>query len=108
MTVTVNPLLTAQFENAPVNHDRVNSFSVVLRFSENVELNSNAFSNGLLTITNGMLLFHGQLTEGSNIAWRFDVKPPDRSHRHYHHAAGEPGLRPGCCAVYARWTAAVC
>ena len=76
VTVTVNPLLTAQFENAPVNHDRFNSFSVVLRFSENVELNSNAFSNGLLTITNGTLLFHGQLTEGSNIAWRFDVAPP--------------------------------
>ena len=75
VTVTVNPLLTAQFENAPVNHDRFNSFSVVLRFSEDVELNSNAFSNGLLTITNGMLLFHGQLTEGSSIAWRFDVKP---------------------------------
>ena len=76
VTVTVNPLLTAQFENAPVNHDRFNSFSVVLRFSENVELNSNAFSHGLLTITNGTLLFHGQLTEGSNIAWRFDVAPP--------------------------------
>ena len=75
-TVTVNPLLTAQFENAPVNHDGYKTVSMVLRFSEDVVLNPNAFSNGLLTITNGTLLFHGQLTEGSNIAWRFDVAPP--------------------------------
>ena len=76
VTVTVNPLLTAQFENAPVNHDRFNSFSVDLRFSEDVVLNSSAFSNGLLTITNGTLRGQRQLTEGSNIAWRIDVAPP--------------------------------
>ena len=76
VTVTVNPLLTAKFENAPVNHDRFNSFSVDLRFSEDVVLNSSAFSNGLLTITNGTLRGQRQLTEGSNIAWRIDVAPP--------------------------------
>ena len=76
VTVTVNPLLTAQFENAPVNHDRFNSFSMDLRFSEDVVLNSSAFSNGLLTITNGTLRGQRQLTQGSNIAWRIDVQPP--------------------------------
>ena len=76
VTVTVNPPLTAQFENVPVNHDRFNSFSVDLRFSEDVVLNSSAFSNGLLTITNGTLRGQRQLTEGSNIAWRIDVAPP--------------------------------
>ena len=78
VTVTVNPVLTAQFENAPVNHDGSSQFSVDLRFSENVVLNSTAFSNGLLTITGGTLDGQRQLTEGSNIAWQIDVTPDDR------------------------------
>ena len=78
VTVTVNPVLTAQFENAPVNHDGSSQFSVDLRFSENVVLNSTAFSNGLLTITGGTLDGQRKLTEGSNIAWQIDVTPDDR------------------------------
>ena len=77
VTVTVNPVLTAQFENAPVNHDRSSQFSVDLRFSENVLLNATAFSNGLLTITGGTLRGQRKLTEGSNIAWQIDVTPVD-------------------------------
>ena len=76
VTVTMNPPLTAQFENVPVNHDRFNQFSVDLRFSEEVDLNAAAFGNGLLTISGGTLRGQRQLTEGSSIAWRIDITPP--------------------------------
>ena len=79
VTVTVNPLLTAEFENAPVNHDRQTQFSVDLRFSEDVRLNATAFGSGLLTITGGMLDNQRQLTEGSSIAWQIDVTPNDNA-----------------------------
>ena len=75
VTVTVNPPLTAQFENAPVNHDRQTQFTVDLRFSEDVRLNATAFGSGLLTITGGTLDGQRQLTEGSSIAWQIDVTP---------------------------------
>ncbi len=79
VTLTVNPLLTAQFENAPVNHNRQTQFTVDLRFSEDVRLNSTAFGSGLLTITGGMLDSQRQLTEGSSIAWQIDVTPNDNA-----------------------------
>ena len=79
VTVTVNPVLTAQFENAPVNHDRQSQFTVDLRFSENVLLNATAFSNGLLTITGGTRDGQRKLTEGSSIAWQIDVTPDDNN-----------------------------
>ena len=79
VTVTVNPPLTAQFENAPVNHDRQTQFSVDLRFSEDVLLNATAFGSGLLTITGGTLDNQRQLTEGSSIAWQIDVTPDDKA-----------------------------
>ena len=75
VTVTVLTPLTAQFENAPARHDGSTVFSVHLRFSENVRLNSGAFKGGLLTITGGTVKNQGRLMSGSSVGWRIDVTP---------------------------------
>ena len=75
VTVSVNPPLTARFENAPTTHDGFRRFSVDLRFSENVELNAAAFTGGLLTITGGTLHSQRMLDSQSNIAWQLNVTP---------------------------------
>ena len=76
VTVTVNPRLTAQFENAPINHDRQTQFTVDLRFSEDVRLNERAFGSGLLTITGGRRDSQRQLTGGKQhrLADRCDAR----------------------------------
>ena len=74
VTVTVDPPLTAQFENVPARHDG-SKLTVHLRFSENVNLSATAFTSGLLTITGGGPNGQGRLNSPSSIAWRIDVTP---------------------------------
>ena len=77
VTVTVDPPLTARFENVPAHHDgSLLDFRVHLRFSENVRLGTTAFSaNGLLTITGGTLSDQSRLVTQDSTAWKIDVRP---------------------------------
>lgn len=65
----------ARFENAPLTHDGLQAFTVQLQFSEEVELDAAALTDGLLTITGGTAGQASLVTEGSNIAWEIPVTP---------------------------------
>ena len=66
---------TARFDNAPLTHDGIRAFTVQLRFSEEVALSDDAFTDGLVTVTGGTVGQAGRVTEGSTIAWEITVTP---------------------------------
>ena len=73
--VSALPILTAAFEGLPERHDGSAQFSVVLRFSEEVDISFSAFASGMLTIGGGALDRQRRVTGGSNIAWEIFVTP---------------------------------
>ena len=67
--------LTAAFERLPDSHNGTAPFRFRLQFSEEIEISSNDFSNGVLEVTGGSVENARQVSPPSKASWDVTVRP---------------------------------
>ena len=67
--------LTAEFERLPTSHNGTAPFRVGLQFSEEIEISSNDFGNGVLEVTGGSVQDARQLNPPGKAGWDITVQP---------------------------------
>ena len=74
-TETVTALFTATFSNAPERHDGASTFTVELRFSEDIEMSYATMRDAALRIDAGDIKQAQRLAKPSNAQWKLTVEP---------------------------------
>ena len=77
--VAARPALTASFESAPASHDGSDSFTLELRFSEEVKVSYQNLRDHGFQVTGGTVTKARRLEQGSNVRWEIHVQPSGNS-----------------------------
>ena len=72
---SVQPALTAQFENAPALHNGSSAFKFHLRFNEEVQISYRRFLDSVFTLSGGAVTKARRLDPPSNTRWEITMDP---------------------------------